>query len=96
MCNVWKFAAWQQLLFLYSSFFLQEEELEREKQQQLVLLQELEEQKAKLEQLLHEAQQEREHLKAAVTQELPVNQPEAPVHDQEVASVTSGLSTVVN
>lgn len=69
---------------------MQEEELEREKQQQLVLLQELEDQKAKLEQLLREAQQEREHLKA---QKLPVNQPEAPGHDQEV---TSGLSTVVN
>ncbi|XP_051254471.1 uncharacterized protein cep295 isoform X8 [Dicentrarchus labrax] len=70
-----------------------EEELEREKQQQVVLLQELEEQKAKLEQMLFEAQQEREHLKAAVTQEVPVNQPEVPVHDQEVTSVTSDLAT---
>ncbi|XP_070826236.1 uncharacterized protein cep295 [Chaetodon trifascialis] len=69
-----------------------EEELEREKQQQVVLLQELEEQKAKLEQMLLEAQQEREHLKAAVTQEVPVNQPEAPVHDQEVTSIIPGLT----
>ncbi|XP_044209509.1 centrosomal protein of 295 kDa [Thunnus albacares] len=61
-----------------------EVELERQKQQQIVLLQELEEQKAKLEQMLLEAQQEREDLKAAVTQEVPVNQPEVPVHDQEV------------
>ncbi|XP_070685424.1 centrosomal protein of 295 kDa [Pempheris klunzingeri] len=67
-----------------------EEELEREKEQQVVLLQELEEQKAKLEQLLFEAQQEREHLKAAVTQQEPVQQPEVPVHDQDV---TSGVTT---
>ncbi|XP_076591283.1 centrosomal protein 295 isoform X2 [Chaetodon auriga] len=70
-----------------------EEELEREKQQQVALLQELEEQKAKLEQMLLEAQQEREHLKAAVTQEVPVNQPEVPVHDQEVTSIPPGLTT---
>lgn len=74
---------------------MQEEELEREKQQQVVLLQELEEQKAKLEQMLHEAQQEREHLKAAVTQEAPANQPEVPVHDQEVTSITPGPATEV-
>lgn len=55
---------------------LQEEQLEREKQQQLVLLQELQEQKDKLEQLLLEAQQERENLKAAATPEFPVKQPE--------------------
>lgn len=35
-------------------------------QEQVVLLQELEEQRMKLEQVLLEAQQEREHLKAAV------------------------------
>ncbi|XP_037828945.1 centrosomal protein of 295 kDa isoform X3 [Kryptolebias marmoratus] len=67
-----------------------EEELETEKRQQLFLLQELEEQKAKLEQMLLEAQQEREHLKAAVTQETTLNQPEEPVRDQEV---TPGLTT---
>lgn len=69
----------------------------------MVLLQELEEQKTKLEQLILEAQQEREHLKAAVTKELPVNQPEVPVHDldngqvtqDQVTSVTSDLSTEV-
>ncbi|XP_026185651.1 centrosomal protein of 295 kDa isoform X1 [Mastacembelus armatus] len=72
-----------------------EEELEREKQQQVALLQELEEQKAKLEQMLLEAQQEREDLKAAVAQEVPVNQPEAPVRDQEVISVTPGPATDV-
>ena len=48
------------------------------------MLQELEEQKAKLEQMLLEAQQEREHLKAAVTQEVQITQPE--VHEQEVTS----------
>ncbi|XP_029301688.1 centrosomal protein of 295 kDa isoform X2 [Cottoperca gobio] len=68
-----------------------EEELEREKQQQVVLLQELEEQKAKLEQMLCEAQQEREDLKAVVTQVVPINQPHVPVHDQEVTSVNPGL-----
>ncbi|KAM7412571.1 hypothetical protein PAMA_020110 [Pampus argenteus] len=61
-----------------------EVELEREKQQQVVLLQELEEQKAKLEQMLLEAQQEREHLKAAVTQEVTINTPVVPVRSQEV------------
>lgn len=68
--------------------FVQDVQLEREKQQQMVLLQELEDQKAKLEQMLQEAQQEREHLKAAVTQEVPINRPEVPVQDQEV---TRGL-----
>ncbi|XP_034556597.1 centrosomal protein of 295 kDa isoform X2 [Notolabrus celidotus] len=67
-----------------------EKELEREKQQQVVLLRELEEQKAKLEQMLLEAQQEREHLKASVTQEVPVRPPEVPVQDQEFTSVTPG------
>lgn len=76
-------------------FFVQEEALEREKQQQVVLLQELEEQKARLEQMLIEAQQERECLKAAVTQEVPIDQTEVPVHDQEVTSASPGLATEV-
>ncbi|KAK5929971.1 hypothetical protein CgunFtcFv8_011158 [Champsocephalus gunnari] len=67
-------------------------ELEREKQQQVVLLQGLEEQKAMLEQMLLEAQQEREELKAAVTQEAPLNQADVPVHEQEAPSVPSGLA----
>ncbi|XP_037320597.2 uncharacterized protein cep295 isoform X2 [Pungitius pungitius] len=69
------------------------EELEREKQEQVVLLQELEEQKAKLEQMLLEAQQEREDLKAVVTQDEPLNSLELPVHDQDVTSVTPGIAT---
>nr|XP_040030601.1 uncharacterized protein cep295 isoform X2 [Gasterosteus aculeatus aculeatus] len=69
------------------------EELDREKQQQVVLLQELEEQKAKLEQMLLEAQQEREDLKAVVTQDEPVNPPEVPVHEQDVTPVTPGIAT---
>lgn len=81
------FSAQQRSLFNFV-FLVQEVELEQEKQQQVVLIQELEEQKAKLEQMLLEAQQEREHLKAAVTQEVPVL-------DQEVTSVSSGLSTEV-
>ncbi|XP_028276388.1 centrosomal protein of 295 kDa isoform X2 [Parambassis ranga] len=64
-----------------------EEKLEEEKRQQVFLLQELEEQKAKLEQMLLEDQQEREDLKAAVTQEIPVHQLEEPARDQEVTSV---------
>nr|XP_033486685.1 uncharacterized protein cep295 isoform X2 [Epinephelus lanceolatus] len=70
-----------------------EEELEREKQQQMVLLQKLEEQKARLEQMLLEAQQEREDLRAVVTKGVPVNQPEVPVHDKNVTSVIPGLVT---
>lgn len=64
--------------------FVQEDELESQKQQQMVLLQELEEQKAKLEQMLLEAQQEREDLKAAVSQDVPTQQPDVPVRDREV------------
>lgn len=82
-------------ILLLLLFFVQEEELKREKQEQVVLLQELEEQKAKLEQMLLEARQEREHLKAAVTQKVPINQSEVPVHYQEVTSVTPGLVTEV-
>ncbi|TDH15402.1 hypothetical protein EPR50_G00030590 [Perca flavescens] len=70
-----------------------EEELERQKQQQVVLLQELEEQKDKLEQMLLEAQQEREDLKAVVTQRLPINRIGLSVHDQGATSVTPGLVT---
>ncbi|CAI5692647.1 unnamed protein product [Oreochromis niloticus] len=72
-----------------------EEELEREKQQQMFLLQELEEQKAKLEQMLLEAQQEKERLKAAVTQEESIKQPEVPVHDHDVISITPNLANEV-
>lgn len=62
----------------------------------MLLLQELETQKAKLEQMLLEARQEREHLKAAVTQEVPIiKPPEVPVHDQEISSVSSGPATEV-
>ncbi|XP_068174358.1 centrosomal protein of 295 kDa isoform X2 [Antennarius striatus] len=67
-----------------------EEELKKEMQQQVALLQELEEQRAKLEQVLLEAQHERENLKAAVIQEVPVHQPEEPALDQEV---TAGVAT---
>lgn len=72
--------------------YVQEEELEREKQEQVVLLQELEEQKAKLEQMLLEARQEREHLKAAVAQEVSVNQSGSPDSHQDA---TPGLITEV-
>ncbi|XP_040902301.1 centrosomal protein of 295 kDa isoform X1 [Toxotes jaculatrix] len=75
-----------------SQEFEEEQKKRRETQQQAVLLQELEEQKAKLEQMLLEAQQERENLKAAVTQEVPVNQPHTPVHDQHVAPISPGLA----
>ncbi|KAK5621897.1 hypothetical protein CRENBAI_009155 [Crenichthys baileyi] len=65
-----------------------EAELELQKRQQILLLQELEEQKAKLEQMLQEAQQEREHLKAAVSQEALLLQSHVPVQDQ----VRTGLT----
>ncbi|MED6272438.1 hypothetical protein CHARACLAT_030390, partial [Characodon lateralis] len=65
-----------------------EAELELQKQQQIVLLQELEEQKAKLEQMLQEAQQEREQLRAAVSQEALLPQSHIPVQDQ----VRTGLT----
>lgn len=45
--------------------------------------------------MLTEAQQERERLKAAVTQEAPTIQTEVPVHDQEVTSASPGLATEV-
>ena len=69
---------------------MQEEELERQKQEQLDLLQELEEQKATLELLLQEAHQERQQLQAAVEQHDTAVGPikVVPVHDQEVTSGT--------
>ncbi|XP_062241675.1 centrosomal protein of 295 kDa isoform X2 [Platichthys flesus] len=71
-----------------------EEQLEREKQQQLVLLQELEKQKVKLEQMLLEAQHEREHLKAAAgKQEVDFNRSDGTDQDQEVVSVLTGPAT---
>lgn len=71
-------------MIFFSLLYVQEEELEREKQEQVVLLQELEEQKAKLEQMLLEAQQEREHLKAAVAQEVSTNQSGSAHSDQNI------------
>lgn len=73
-------------------FCSQEEELETEKRQQMFLLQELEEQKAKLEQMLLEAQQERDRLKAAAAQETLLNQAEEAARDQQVSP---GLITQV-
>lgn len=61
----------------------------------MALLQELEEQKKKLEQMLLEAQQERKKLEATVTQEVPADQPDEPVQDQEVTSVSPGSATEV-
>ena len=63
----------------------------------MVLLQELEKQKVKLEQMLLEAQQEREHLKAAAgTQEVDLNQSDVTDQDQEVASAPTGPATEVS
>ncbi|XP_061538727.1 uncharacterized protein cep295 [Phycodurus eques] len=60
-------------------------ELEREKQQQMALLQELEEEKAQLERLLNDIQQEGNHPKVTVAQEIALKQAEVPpVHDQDV------------
>lgn len=60
----------------FKPFCMQEAELELEKQQQMVLLRELEEQKARLEQVLLEAQQE-----AAVTRDHPCVRGPARGHD---------------
>ncbi|XP_061639152.1 uncharacterized protein cep295 isoform X2 [Phyllopteryx taeniolatus] len=60
-------------------------ELEREKQQQMALLKELEEEKAQLERLLNDIQQEGNHPKVTVAQEIALKQAEVPpVHDQDV------------
>lgn len=53
-------------MFTISKSFVQNEELEREKLEQLALLKDLEEQKAKLEQML---QQEKNQVKMVVTHE---------------------------
>lgn len=63
---------------------VQDEELEREKLEQLALLQELEEQKAQLEQMLLKCQQERQQPKVVVTHE--EHQPESFPSDHEVSS----------
>lgn len=72
------------MLGCFSILSVQEEELEREKQEQVALLQELEEQKAKLEQMLLEARQEREHLKAAAAQEVSISRSGSPDSHQGV------------
>ncbi|XP_077467353.1 centrosomal protein 295 [Stigmatopora argus] len=63
-------------------------QLEREKQQQIALLQELEEQKAQLEQLLLESQQAEEHPNVSTTSEISLNQ--AGVPQPSVADFTRG------
>lgn len=68
-------------VFTISKPFVQDEELDREKLEQLALLQELEGQKAKLEQLL-KSQQDRKRLH--VTHE--EDQPESFISDYEVSS----------
>ncbi|CAL8351527.1 unnamed protein product [Lota lota] len=65
-----------------------EEALEREKRQQMALLEELEEQKLQLEGMLLDAQRQREDMQAAVNQEVPLHEQEVPAHNQEVNSDT--------
>lgn len=67
-------------MFTSSKSFVQNEELEKEKLEQLALLKDLEEQKAKLEQMLLESQQEKNQLKMVVTHE--EHQPESIISDQ--------------
>lgn len=80
-------------VFTISKPFVQDEELEREKLEQLALLQELEEQKAKLEQLL-KSQQESKRIH--VTRE--EDQPESFISDHEVSSAetTDVCSFLIN
>jgi len=63
---------------------VQEEVLQQEKQQQVALLQELEEQKARLEAMLLDARWQREGVLSAATQEVPLCEQEVPLHQQEV------------
>ena len=49
----------------------------------MVLLEELEEQKSRLEGLLLDAQRQREDMQAAVNQEGPLQEPEVPAHDAD-------------
>ncbi|CAL8333526.1 unnamed protein product [Boreogadus saida] len=61
--------------------------LEREKRQQIVLLEDLEEQKSRLEAMLRDAQRERRDMQAAVNQDVSPQEPEVlPAHDQEADS----------
>lgn len=70
-------------VFTISKSLIQVDELEREKLEQLSLLQDLEEQKAKLEQML-KSEQERKRLNMVVTHE--DHQPDSIMSDHEVSS----------
>ncbi|XP_056466557.1 uncharacterized protein cep295 isoform X5 [Gadus chalcogrammus] len=52
--------------------------LEREKRQQMALLEDLEEQKSRLEAMLRDAQRERQDMQAAVNQDVSLQEPEVP------------------
>ncbi|XP_038817035.1 centrosomal protein of 295 kDa [Salvelinus namaycush] len=70
-----------------------EEELERQKQEQIALLQELEEKKSRLELLLQEAQQEREQLQTAMNQDTAAASGTQKTPAQDVTSVSPAAPT---
>uniref|UniRef100_A0A4W5M869 Uncharacterized protein n=1 Tax=Hucho hucho TaxID=62062 RepID=A0A4W5M869_9TELE len=70
-----------------------EEELERQKQEQIALLQELEEKKSRLELLLQEAQQEREQLQTAMNQDTAAASATQKTPAQDVTSVSFAAPT---
>ncbi|XP_029571492.1 mucin-12 isoform X3 [Salmo trutta] len=70
-----------------------EEELERQKQEQIALLQELEEKKSRLELLLQEAQQEREQLQTAMNQDTAAASGTTKTPAQDVTSVSPAAPT---
>lgn len=84
-----------------SKSFVQNEELEKAKLEQLTLLRDLEEQKANLEQMLLESQQEKNQLQTVVTH--GEHQPESIISDHgggsaettQVCSVLIVLSRVI-
>lgn len=81
----------------YFLFCSQQEELNKQMQEQVSLLQELEEQRVKLEQMLLEAQQERELLKAAVqVREHQAQRCHLQAPLQELPAITPGLATEVS
>ncbi|XP_071213810.1 uncharacterized protein cep295 isoform X2 [Salvelinus alpinus] len=69
------------------------EELERQKQEQIALLQELEEKKSRLELLLQEAQQEREQLHTAMNQDTAAASGTQKTPAQDVTSVSPAAPT---
>lgn len=83
------------LVFTISKPLVQNEELEREKLEQLVLLQDLEEQKAELEQMLLESRPENNQLKVVAAHEEPQPGSIIPDHGGGSAGATQVCSVLI-